>query len=477
MAVDSNKMAHDIVECVGGADNVATIMHCMTRLRIVVQDESKVDLDALNKVSGVMKVVVAAGQYQMVIGTNVGDVYDAAIKDFNLSSKAGGSVDAAPDEVDETEANETASTKKNPLNMLVDTISGVFLPLLPAMGAVGMLKGVLVGLTSLGLLSEESDTYILLYALASAFFYYLPLALAISAADKFKANRFVSLAVVAGMIYPDIIPDFLTNTVYSLFGFIPVTMIDYTSTVIPAIVVVWFISKLTKLIKKFMPKVLDMVFTPLLTMIIAYPVALIVIGPITYYAGVYMADAYQWLFDLAPALAGGLLGLVWPILIVFGLHWGFVPIAVQQISTSGANTFDPITIGSNFATMGACTAVFVKSHDAEVKQVAGSAAISSILGGITEPGVYGVELKYKKPFVICCIVTAAVGVFMSFGNVAYPGIMTTSFITLPTLSLLDNGIYCLIGALAAFIGSFVLTYFFGYDDSMLTEEETASAKA
>ena len=470
MAKDYNKMAHDIIDCVGGADNVAKIMHCMTRLRIVVVDEAKVRKAELNQVDGVISVVEAAGQHQIVIGNSVGKVYDAAIHDFGLAGRAGGSVDADAGD-DGAAADGAPARKMNPFQLLIDTISGVFLPILPALGAVGILKGVLTALVSLGWMSSEGDTYLLLYALSDAFFYYLPMALGISAADKFKANRFVVLVVIGAMIYPDLIPDFLSTGVYSLFGFLPVTMIDYTSTVIPAIVVAWFIAKVGKLVKKVMPEVLDMIFTPLVTVLIAFPVSVIVIGPITYYLGVYMAEGYQWLFNLAPAVAGGILGLVWPILIVFGLHWGFVPIAIQQISTLGADTFDPITVGSNFATMGACVGVFLKTKNAQVREVSGSAAVSAVLGGITEPGVYGVTLKYKKPFVICCIMTCLTGIFMSFGNVAYPGIMTVSFVTLPALSLLDNGIFVLVAALVSFFGTAILTYLFGYSDDMIVEAE------
>lgn len=463
MAKDFNKISKDIVEKVGGADNIEKVMHCMTRLRLVLRDEGKANLDGLKQVEGVINVTVAAGQYQVVYGTSVPKLYDAVVKNYGLESRAGGTVGE-----DQAEAGGTKK-KVNLFNMLIDTIAGVFLPIIPALGAVGILKGILVACTTLGVLSDQSDTYRVLYALAQGFFYYLPLALSISAAEKFKGNKFVVLSVVMAMIYPDMIPAMFEHPVLKLFGFVPLTMIDYTSTVIPAIVVAWFTSRLESLIHKWMPDVVDMILTPLVTIFVALPVSMMIIGPATYYLGVWMANVYQYVFGLAPVVAGGVLGALWPIAIVFDLHWGFIPIAIQQISTLGGDSFSPITVACNFATMGACVAVFLKTKNVKVKEVAGSAAFSAILGGITEPGVYGVTLKYKKPFVACCIFTGIAGVIMSFSATAWPGIMTVSFLTLPALSLLPGGMFTLVAALLGFFGTAIATYLFGFDDSMVEE--------
>lgn len=455
MAKDYNKMAKEIVSKVGGVGNVEKIMHCMTRLRMVLKDESKVELEALKQVEGVVDVVIAGGQYQVVIGTSVSKVYEAVLRNNDISQG-----DVADEE-----------KRKNLFSMLIDTIAGVFLPIIPGLGAVGILKGVLVGLTSLGIMSAESDTYIVLYALAQAFFYFLPIALTVSAAEKFKVNKFVSLVVVMAMVYPDIIPGTGQSVIYKFFGFIPLKMIDYTSTVIPAIVVVWMISKIYAFFKKIVPEVLDMILTPLCTILIAFPLSLLIVGPATYYAGVWMAQAYQFIFETAPLVACAILGLLWPITVVFGLHWGFIPIAIQQISTIGYDSFSPITVASNFATMGACVGVFLKTKNKKLKEISGGAAFSAITGGITEPGVYGVTLKYKKPFIMCCIFTCIGGIIMSFGGAQWPGIMTVSMITLPSLALLVGGKYTLIAALIGFFGTAVATYFFGFNDKMIKSED------
>jgi len=456
MAKNYDKMAEDIVSRIGGSDNIEKVMHCMTRLRTIIKDEEKVDMEMLKQVEGVIDVIVAGGQYQVVIGTSVSKVYDVIVKKISIEQQT------------DSEVNDQ---KKNLFSMLIDTISGVFLPIIPALGAVGILKGVLVGLSTLGVMSTKSDTYVILYALASAFFYFLPIALTISSAEKFKVNKFIALVVVTAMIYPDIIPEIGENIIYHIFGFVPLKMIDYTSTVIPPIVVVWMISKIYKLFKKVIPEVLDMILTPLCTVLVAFPLALLIVGPATYYTGVWMAQAYQWVFNLAPIVACGILGLIWPVVIVFGLHWGFLPIAIQQISTFGYDTFSPITVASNFATMGACLAVFLKTKNRKLKEVSGGAAFSAIIGGITEPAVYGVTLKYKKPFIFCCVFTCIGGMIMSFANAQYPGIMTVSFLTLPSLAILPGGIYVLVTSIFAFVGTGLVTYFFGFNDKMIGLEE------
>lgn len=456
MAKDYNRIARDVVTLTGGPENIEKIMHCMTRLQMVVKEEGKVNVEKLKQTEGVIDVIIAGGQYQVVIGTSVTKVYDEAVKVYGFCTEA---------------AKVEREQKKNPFSMLIDTIAGVFLPIIPALGAVGILKGILVGCTTLGILSVESDTYIILYALAQGFFYFLPLALAVSSADRFKVNRFVALSVVFAMVYPDIIPAMGENVIYKLFDVIPLKMIDYTSTVIPPIVVVWMISKIYKLFKKIVPEVLDMILTPLCTVIVAFPLALLVVGPLTYYAGVLMAQAYQYVFAACPLLACAVLGFLWPLTVVFGLHWGFIPIAIQQISTWGYDTFSPITVGSNFATMGACLGVFLKTKNKKVKEISGGATFSAILGGITEPGVYGITLKYKKPFILCCIFTCIGGVIMSFGNAQYPGIMTVSMLTLPTLGLCPGGAYTVAASLISFVGTAIGTYFFGFNDKMIQENE------
>lgn len=463
MAKDYGNIAESIVRNMGGPENVDKIMHCMTRLRIIPKDASKVNEAALRQVEGVVEVVKAAGQFQMVIGTSVTKVYDAAIKRYGLEGL--GEVDA--------EDGDGAKRKVTPaslFSMLIDTIAGVFLPILPGLGAIGILRGVLVALSSLGILAADSDTYVVLDALSQGFFYFLPVALAVSAADKFKCNRFIALAVVLGMVYPNMVTAADEGTIFNFLGFIPIEAFNYTSTVIPAIVVVWMTSKFQHLFDRIVPEVVSGIFAPLLTILVSFPLALLIIGPATSHLGDAMAAVYLWAFNLQPQIASAILGLLWPITIVFGLHWGFIPIAIQMIATTGLDTFSPITVASNFCTMGACVAVLLKTHNTGLKNFAASASVSALLGGITEPGVYGITLKFKRPFYLCCLFTCIGGLIMSFGNAAYPGIMTVSIITLPALGMLQGGTFTVVASLVGLVGTFVATYLFGFNDSMVSEE-------
>lgn len=463
MAKDYGKMAEDIVRAMGGPGNVDKIMHCMTRLRIIPKDDSLVNEGALRQVEGVVQLVKAAGQFQIVIGTSVGKVYDAAIARYGLQGS--GEV-AASDGADE----KRKITPATLFSMLIDTIAGVFLPILPGLGAIGILRGVLVALNSLGLLAADSDTYIVLDALSQGFFYFLPVALAISAADKFKCNRFIALAVVLGMVYPSMVSAAEEGTVFNFLGFIPIEAFNYTSTVIPAIVVVWMTSKFQHLFNRLVPEVVAGIFAPLLTILVSFPLAIFIVGPATSHLGDAMASVYLWAFGLQPQIASAILGFIWPITIVFGLHWGFIPIAIQMIATSGLDTFSPITVACNFCTMGACLAVLLKTHNMNLKNFAASASASALLGGITEPGVYGITLKYKRPFYLCCLFTCIGGLIMSFSNAAYPGIMTVSIVTLPALGMLQGGTFTVIASLVGLVGTFIATYLFGFNDSMIAEE-------
>lgn len=456
MSKDYTKMSELILKKVGGVDNVESVMHCMTRLRFIIKNDSKVNLDSLKQIEGVIDVIIAGGQYQVVIGTHVTEVYKVLITNHSELNNGNDVV-------------ETDKEKKSIFSKLIDTIAGIFLPLMPAMGAVGILKGLLVALSSAGWITTENDTYRIFYALADAFFYYLPLALAYTSAKKFKTNRFVAIAIVGAMIYPQIIPAFGTKLELSLFGIIPVKIIDYTNTVIPAIIVVYLLSKVEKLLERIIPEIIKMIFVPLISIIVVFPLSLIVVGPITSEAGNMLASAFLWVYNLNPTIAGGLLGLVWPVTIIFGLHWGFLPVTMNNIATLGYDPISPLTIASNFATAGAVFAVFLKTKNSKLKELSGGAAFSALIGGITEPGVYGVTLKYKKPFYIGCLFAGIGGIIVSFGAAQYPSVFSVCAVTLPSIALLPGGVFMLAAAIVGFVGTAIATYLFGFNDNMIKE--------
>jgi Phosphotransferase system IIC components, glucose/maltose/N-acetylglucosamine-specific len=460
MKKDYSQLAKNIVENVGGAENVKALTHCMTRLRFIVKDEAKVKMEKIKQLEGVVNVIISGGQHQVVIGTHVGDVYNAIIENTEIKSNK---------QKDEPE-NEASNKNRNVVAAFMEIISSLFLPVIKALTAVGILKGILIALTTLHWLSPESGTYTILYSAADAFFYFLPVILAYTAATKFGADKFLSVTIAGAMIYPTLISILNDGKALDFMG-IPVKLISYTSSVIPIIVTVYVLSKLEKLLKKIIPNMVQGIFVPLLCLVIMVPSALIVIGPVTNEIGNGIAAGYTFIYNLSPAIAGGILATLWPIMIVFGVHWGLVPVVVNNLSKYGYDTLLPVTIATNFAMAGAVLGVFLKTKNPKLKQIAISSCISALIGGITEPAIYGVNMKYKKPFYIACVITGICGIITGISGAQWPGLMTVCALTLPTLALMKGGIGVLISAVIGFFGTAICTYLFGFNDSMIEKSD------
>lgn len=460
MKKDYSQLAKDIVENIGGAKNVKSLTHCMTRLRFVVEDESKVKMDKIKQLEGVVNVLISGGQHQVVIGTKVGEVYNAVVENTEIVSNK---------QKDKIE-NEESNKNRNIVADFMEIISSLFLPVIKALSAAGILKGILIALTTLHWLSPESGAYTILYSAADAFFYFLPVILAYTAATKFGADKFISVSIAGAMIYPNLITIFNDGKALDFMG-IPVKLISYTSSVIPIIVTVYVLSKLEKLLKKIIPNIVQGIFVPLLSLVIMVPSALIVIGPITNGIGNGIATGYTFIYNLSPAIAGGVLAIMWPIMIVFGVHWGLVPVVFNNISKYGYDTLLPVTVATNFAMAGAVLGVFLKTKNKKLKQIAMSSCISALLGGVTEPAIYGVNMKYKKPFYIACAISCIGGIITGTFGAQWPGLMTICVLTLPTLVLMKGGIGVLISSLIGFLGTAVCTYLFGFNDSMIEKSD------
>lgn len=451
MAKNYNKMAIDIIREIGGEENVSTLAHCMTRLRFVVKDESKVNLEALKKVEGVIQVVLAAGQYQVVIGTDVGDVYD----EIGNTTKINLTGDA--------ETGETG--KKSPLNVAIDIISAIFLPFMGAFMGAGLLKGFLVVFTTVGWLDTAGTTYQLLYAIADGVFNFLPIFLAYTAGKKFKADPFVAMGVAAALVYPNISTLYNAGEAVSFLG-IPVTLISYPCSVIPIIVAVFFQAKFEKLIKPLFPQVLRGIFVPLLSLVVTTLLTFLVIGPVTNLVAVGLANGIGFLLNVCPPVAGFIFGAIYPVMLIFGLHWGLVPIVMNNFATIGADPILAITLATNFALAGCAFGVFLKTKDQELKQTAASTGLSALLAGVTEPAIYGVVLKFKRPFVIVCILDAIGGTIIATTGGMQTAVISTCVFTIPAFVAM-MGIAAAIVIAIGFFGGVILTYLFGYNDKML----------
>lgn len=451
MARDYTQLAKDIVRLVGTEENVISLTHCITRLRFKLKDETKAKKDELSQLNGVISVLQAGGQYQVVIGNHVTDVYDAIGKHTNVSLS--GEVDADDD-----------APKGNIVNQLIDILSGIFMPMMPAMTAAGLVKAFLVMFSSLGWLAEASNTYQVLYSLADGAFYFMPIFLAYNAAVKFKCNPFIAMTVAAGLCYPNLAG--LENP--SLFG-IPFIMITYTSSVIPIVAATFFQSKLEPLVKKIIPQIVAGIFVPVIVALVTFILTLFIVGPITDVVGSSIAKALVWILNFAPPVAGFLIACLWPCLIIFGMHWGFIPIIINNIQTLGYDVILPVTVGSNFAIGFACLAVFLKTRNNELKQTAGAATVSALLGGITEPGIYGVALKYKKPFIITCLSCGICGIVAAMAHLTQPVLLTTCLITIPVIGTTVGWMDVVALAIASVL-TFFGTYFFGFNDNMILKK-------
>ncbi len=457
-----DELAKQIVANVGGAENVISLVHCATRLRFRVADSSKVNKEKLKQTEHVITVVEAGGQIQVVIGNAVGDVYNTIIRVTDVKSGDEG-------------GNDTEVKDKNLINLFMSTVSGIFAPTLGAMAGAGLLKGILILCTTMGWLSKDMGTYRILFAAADGIFTFLPLFLAYTSAKKFNADLFVSVGIASALVYPNLTAAFSAKEALTFLG-IPVVLVSYTSSVIPIILSVYVLSKLEKGLKKILPGVIKNIFTPLISLAVMVPATYLVIGPIADYAGKVLAGGYMTIVGVNPIIAGFVLGLIWPAAVMFGLHWGFVPIVINNITQYGRDTLFTITGPNNFAQAGATLGVFLKTKDKKVKDIAGPAAISAVLAGITEPAIYGVTLKYKKPFFIGAFFSGIAGAITAAVGAGAPALLGTSLLTLTGYIGVGFTGFCAACAIA-YIGSAICTYLFGYDDSMLLDDNKATTPA
>lgn len=415
MAKNYDALAKTIIKDVGGKDNVISVVYCTTRLRFKLKDEKKANDDALKDTDGVVTVVKAGGQYQVVIGNEVADVYEAVLKEGGFSG--GGQV--ADDDLDDS--------NMSLMDKAIDLISGIFTPILGPMAAAGMIKGLTAMCASFGWLAKTSGTYEVLYAIGDGFFYFLPLILAITSAKKFKVDRFTAITIGAAMCYPAMVAmnsskkvlfdlfngTFLHSQVHATFLGIPIISMNYTSTVIPIILAVWFASVVEKWCKKWIPTVVKTFLVPFVTLLIVVPLTFLIIGPLATWIGNALAAITSAVYNFSPVLAGILLGGFWQVFVIFGVHWGFVAVMMSNIAALGYDPILGLSLGASFAQIGVVLAILLQTKDQKLKGIALPAFLSGIFG-VTEPAIYGVTLPRKKPFVLSCIAAGIGGGLIGF---------------------------------------------------------------
>lgn len=429
MASKYDGLARIIIQNVGGKGNVLSLTHCVTRLRFKLKDESKANTDVLKQTDGVVTVIQSGGQYQVVIGNHVGDVYDVVMSIGKFQAE-GGTEDAGAS---------GSGKKQNVGAMLIDTLSGVFTPILPLLCATGIIKGLLgLAVFLLGNSFKDTGMYMLLYSIGDGFFYFLPFMLAYSASKKFKLDFFTGMTLAAALVYAEVkFPaiaggeadplmvlfsgSFLETNVYKTFAGIPILWpkAGYGSSVIPIVFSVWFGAKVEKLWKKVIPDIIKSFMVPLLTLLIVAPLSFLIIGPVATWLSNGIGTACQLVYDVNPAIASALVAFIWQILVIFGLHWGLVPIMLNNYQTLHFDRFISANFVASFAQTAVVLAIFVKTRDKKLKTMAFPAFISGVCG-VTEPAIYGITLPKKIPFYISCVTAAAGGALMGiFGVTKY----------------------------------------------------------
>ncbi|SDJ98628.1 beta-glucoside-specific PTS transporter subunit IIABC [Sediminibacillus albus] len=459
-----SQLAKDIINNVGGKENVNSVVHCITRLRFKLKDESKANTEVLKNMDGIVTVMKSGGQYQVVIGNHVPDVYKAVVEE-------GGFQSAQPVDADDAE-------KGNLFNRFIDMISGIFTPILGVLAASGMIKGFNALFVSLGWLDDKGGTYQILHAIGDALFYFLPILLGYTAMKKFGGTPFLGMVIAMALVYPALegIPaagdplytlfagSVFESPVYIEFFGIPVILMTYSMSVIPIIVSAFFATKLEKFLAKVIPSVVKMFLVPMFTLLITIPLTFIVIGPIATWASQLLGQATVSVYGLSPVIAGMFVGGLWLVFVMFGLHWGLVPIAINNFSSQGFDPILAVVFAHSFALAGAILAVWIKSKNQKTKTLSAPAFISSIFG-VTEPGMYGIALPLKKPFIFTIISSAIGGAMIGyFGTIGYVmgglGVFQLpSFI--PPEGINMSVIGAIIAAAVGMVLAFVLTYFFG----------------
>lgn len=453
------EVARDILTHVGGRENIASLVHCATRLRFKLKDQKKAAAEALKKNPGVIMVVESGGQFQVVIGNHVHDVYNAVCAEAGITE-------------DTAQREQESGEKVSLLNRLIDIVSAVFTPFIGVMAASGILKGLLAMAVVFGWLATDSGTYKLWFAASDALFYFFPLVLGYTAGKKFGGNPFITMAIGGALTHPVVMQALDAGAGTEYFLGIPITFINYSSSVIPIIFAAWVSCWVEKQGNKLLPSAVRNFFTPLFCLAITVPLTFLLIGPAATWLSQMLAHGYQAIYAFAPWLAGAVMGAIWQVCVIFGLHWGMVPLMINNLSVFGHDTLLPLLLPAIMGQVGACLGVFLRTRDTRLKMLAGS-AVSAGIFGITEPAVYGVTLPNRRPFIFGCVAGAFGGaiVGLSHSNVysfGFANIFTIAQMIPP--GGIDASVWgAVIGMVLALVLACALTYIAGLPRSEATE--------
>lgn len=456
---DYDKLAVDIIKAVGGKENIVKASRCATRLRLVLKETTNEAKENVSNLTGVITVVESGGQFQVVIGTYVGKVFDKVASELNLDSNT---IEDEP--------------KASILNRIIATMSAVFAPFIYILAAAGILQGCLILINMANPSFSSTGTYEVLSFMSWAPFTFLPIFIAITASKHFKCNAFIAVACCAALVSPtwaEIASRIADGESVRFLG-ISLAETTYTSSVLPPLFLVWILSYVERFVDKKLPEVIKSLFTPFICMIVMVPLTILVIGPLSDSLATGIANGYNYLYNLAPAVAAAVIGGLWQVVVIFGVHWGVTPMCLANYDLYGMDTFQAFQTMAVIAQAGAVFGVFVKARNKQTKNIALSAGVTGIFG-ITEPAIYGVNLRFKKPFICGCIAGAIGAVVGSFFNIAYyayaglPGLLTVVNSITPDNTKSIIGM--LLGAAISFFGAIALVQIVGIGEKETNEEK------
>ncbi len=459
MASKYDGLARIIIQNVGGKSNIISLTHCVTRLRFKLKDESKAQTDILKDTDGIVTVIQSGGQYMVVIGNHVPQVYDAVCAVGHITP--GGAVNE--DGTAAEGGGDAPQEKMNPFNAFISIITSVFTPALGCLAACGMIKGLLALFVAVGVLDGAGPTYNILYSLGDCFFYFMPILLAYTASKKFGLPEMEGMVIGAAMLYPYL----LGSSTYahdSLF-MIPVIMPtsgDYTSSVIPIICAIAFAAWFEKLYSKYIPDTIKLFAIPLITCTVTFCLTLWVIGPIASLLAQGLSVLFTFLSNTSSILMGAVVGAFWQVLVMFGLHWAVATLAITDAATAGSTTLLIGMLGTTFAQTGAVAAIWIKTKNKKLKSLCAPAFVSAI-AGVTEPAIYGITLPKKLPFIITCVVSCITGGIMGAFHTAQFSIGAMGVFSWPTfVDPVSNDasgmVIAIVVSLVATVAGFILTF-------------------
>ena len=438
--------AKKIVELVGGEGNINSLVHCATRLRFELKDDGKAKKEELNKLKYVLQVVVSGGQYQVVIGPAVNDYYNAILSVANFGGKS--------------EEKEGSGKKVKLTDRIMKVISGAFSPLIPLLAGAGMVKALLTVFTQFGLMQSDDPTYLILSAAGNAAFYFLPVFLGITLAKQFGGNAYVGGGIGAALLDPNFTGLLAVEGGVDFMG-IGITPIDYSSTVFPIFIAVLVYSQLEKFLKKIVKKELQLFLNPMLSLMIMVPFTVMIFGPFGTVLGDKVSAAVMWLFGFNRILAGIVLGAAYPFLTLLGLHWGFTPITLQNLTNYGGDMVEGVCVCAVFAEIGIAIGAYLKGKKhSRIREVAGPTILTAVFAGVTEPILYGIIMNYKRLLAVVAIASGIGGAINGALHVTCDAFVFHNIFSL-AMGAYSPFLPYLLGISVALVSGAVMTYFWG----------------